>query len=139
MMKHKRLLVSLPVAEGTTTHVDVEVYYSKGGMNHFTGSVEKRGYYLSVQPVTKSTHSVSYIGFTGVKQLIKEVGRFSPKMLAELVVEYDMMNSMVAHVMEKNNIKIIMPNKEVFTHSQLLANVMGTDVNEQINFSTQCG
>lgn len=135
---HKRLLLSLPVAEGDCTHVDVEVYYSKGGMNYFTGSVERRGYYLSVQPLSKSTNSYSYTAFTGIKQLVREAGRFSPKALNEFVVDYEMMNTMVAHVMEKNNIKILMPNKEVFTHSQLLANVLQTDVKEEIKISTQC-
>lgn len=142
MLKHTRLLVSLPVAEGNCTHINVEVYYSKGGMNYFTSSVEKRGYYLSVQPITKSSNSVSFTAFTGVKQLVKEVGRFSPKILAEFVVEYELMNKLVAHVMEKNNIKILMPSKEVFTHSQLLANVLQTDINsanEQIKISTICG
>lgn len=110
---HKRLLLSLPVAEGDCTHVDVEVFYSKGGMNYFTGSVERRGYYLSVQPLSKSTNSVGYTAFTGVKQLIQEAGRFSSKVLAEFVVDYDMMNSMVEHILQKNNIKLNLPSKEM--------------------------
>ena len=126
---HKRLLLSLPVAEGDCTHVDVEVYYSKGGMNYFTGSVERRGYYLSAQPLTKSTNSVGYTAFTGVKQLVKEAGRYSSKVLAEFVVDYEMMNSMVEHILQKNNIKLSMPSKEHFNNQQLFSNMMQTDVN----------
>jgi len=110
---HKRLIVSLPVAEGDCTHVDVEFYYSKGGMNYFTGSVERRGYYLSVQPISKGDRSYSYTAFTGVKQLVQEAGRYSSKVLNEFVVEYEMMNSMVEHILEKNKIKLISADKEM--------------------------
>lgn len=110
---HKRLLLSLPVAEGNYTHVDVEFYYNKGGMNYFTGSVERRGYYLSAQPLTKNINSKSFTAFSGVKQLVQEAGRFSSKVLAEFVVEYDVMNTMVEHILEKNNIKLVTPSKEM--------------------------
>ena len=112
-MLHKRLLVSLLVAEGNCTHIDVELYYSKGGMNYFNGNVERRGYYLSAQPLSKSTNSYSYTAFTGVKQLVREAGRYSSKVLAEFVVDYDMMNSMVEHIIQKNNIKLNLPSKEM--------------------------
>lgn len=139
---HKRLLLSLPVAEGEFTHVDVEVYYNKGGMNYFTSNVEKRGYYLSVQPLNKS-NGIHFTAFTGVKQLVREAGRFSPKILSEFIVEYEMMNKMVEYIINKHNLKLNLPSKESFANYQLLSNVMGmqTDANshiEQINFSTQC-
>ena len=140
---HKRLLLSLPTLEGSFTHVDVEVYYSKGRMNYFTGSVERRGYYLSVQPLNKTSNSVSYTAFTGVKQLVREAGRFSSKVLAEFIVEYEMMNTMIEHILEKNNIKLNLPNRQNFASHQLLSNVIGmqTDTNshtEQIKLSTEC-
>lgn len=140
---HKRLLLSLPTLEGGFTHVDVKVYYSKGGMNYFTGSVERRGYYLSVQPLNKTSNSVSFTAFTGVKQLVREVGRFSSKVLAEFVVDYDMMNTMIEHILEKNNIKLNLPDKQSFANYQLLSTVIGmqTDTNshtEEIMLSTGC-
>jgi len=140
---HKRLLLSLPTLEGGFTHVDVEVYYSKGGMNYFTGSVERRGYYLSVQPLNKTSNSVSFTAFTGVKQLVREAGRFSSKVLAEFVVDYDMMNTMIEHILEKNNIKLNLPDKQSFANYQLLSTVIGmqTDTNshtEEIMLSTRC-
>ena len=110
---HKRLLASIPVVEGNCTHVDVEVYYSKGGMNYFNGNVEKRGYYLSAQPLTKSTNSYSYTAFTGVKQLVKEAGRYSPKVLDEIVIEQNLINTMVEHIVEKNNIRLLTTSKEM--------------------------
>ena len=137
---HKRLLLSLPTLESSFTHVDVEVYYNKGGMNYFTGNVEKRGYYLSVQPLNKTTNSISFTAFTGVKQLVRGAGRFSPKVLAEFVVEYEMMNTMIEHIVEKHNIKLDLPNS--FANYQLL-NIIGmqTDTNshtEQIKLPTHC-
>lgn len=105
-MKHKRLLVSFEVIEGDCTHLDVEVYYDKGGMNYFTGNLERRGLYLSVQPLTKSAQSIGFTAFSGVKKLVKEVGRYSHKALAEFVVDYETMNSMVEHVVQKNNLKL---------------------------------
>ena len=136
---HKRLLLSLPTLESSFTHVDVEVYYNKGGMNYFTGSVERRGYYLSIQPLTKYNNGYSYTAFTGVKQLVREAGRFSSKVLAEFVVDYDMMNTMIEHIVEKHNIKLDLPNS--FANYQLLNIGMQTDTNshtEQIKLPTQC-
>lgn len=136
---HKRLLLSLPTLESSFTHVDVEVYYNKGGMNYFTGSVERRGYYLSIQPLTKYNNGYSYTAFTGVKQLVREAGRFSSKVLAEFVVDYDMMNTMIEHIVEKHNIKLNLPNKQSFANYQLLNIGMQTDTNshtEQIKLST---
>ena len=34
------------------THLDVEVYYSKGGTSYLSGTVSPRGYYLSVTGIT---------------------------------------------------------------------------------------
>ena len=107
MSNQKRLLLSLPVAEGDCTHVDVEVFYNKGGMNYFTAQSERRGYYLSAQPLTKSENSRGYTAFSGVKQFIKEAGRYSPKVLNELVISSDEIKSMVNHVIQKNNIKLV--------------------------------
>ena len=36
------------------THLIVEVHYSKGGQNFFTGGINPRGYYVAVQPVEKT-------------------------------------------------------------------------------------
>lgn len=105
-MKNKRLLLSIPVVEGDCTHLDVELYYYKGGMNYFTGSVEKRGYYLSAQPLTKKENSYGYTAFSGVKKLYKEVGRYSHKTLDEMQIDKEEINMLVNHVVEKNNLKL---------------------------------
>lgn len=65
-------------------HLEVEVFYSLGGMNYFSGRVEPRGYWVSVQPMTKTRMCSSFVGFTGVKGLIREAHRFSQKTLEEV-------------------------------------------------------
>ncbi len=64
-----------------STHLDVSVYYSLGGMNYFSGRGEERGFYLSVTPVKKEHGMVSYEMFTGIKMFIHPANRFSEKQL----------------------------------------------------------
>jgi len=61
------------------THLEVNVYYDKGGFNYFTDQVSPRGYYLSVRPVTLGAHSVGYDMHSGSKRLILETKRYSDK------------------------------------------------------------
>ena len=68
------------------THLEVSVYYSKGGMNYLSGNNNARGFYLSIAPVRKDGRSVSYTIFSGIKRLVLPVGRYSEKQL-ELAVE----------------------------------------------------
>ena len=62
----------------------MQVYYDKGGMNYFSGRPEARGYYASVTPVQVERRESgitveSYAAFSGVKQLLVETQRSSPK------------------------------------------------------------
>lgn len=83
----KRMIESRPY-EGLRngTHIDVEVYYSKGGANYLSGGYTSRGYYVSVTPVTrKGDGMVSYILFNGVKKLLMQTARFSAKQFEQAV------------------------------------------------------
>lgn len=106
-MAQKIRLKSIEVAEGNCTHLDIELYYSKGGMNYFSGSNERRGLYLSVSPVTKSQSSCSYIGFSGVKELVKEMARFNQKTLDTFEVDNEIKQKLINYVINKNNIKLV--------------------------------
>lgn len=77
----KSIALETPTRDANT--LEVEVYYSLGGMNYFTGRNEPRGYYLSVTPAKRSDHCISYVSFTGTKILLKEVKRQSAKAEAE--------------------------------------------------------
>ena len=106
MTQRKRIKL-LSVLEGNCTHIEVELFYTKGGMNYFTSSNERRGLYLSVQPVTISERSKSFIGFSGVKQFVKEMPKFSQKTFDTFEVDTDMLDNLLQHVIDKNNIKLV--------------------------------
>ena len=67
------------------THLEVSVYYTKGGANYFSGGVTRRGYYLSVKPITKGNGMVRYTVFSGCSQLLFETQRFTAKQFANAV------------------------------------------------------
>ena len=55
------------------------VSYNKGGMNYFTGKNEKRGYYVSVTPVTKGERFESFYLLSGGKFITDETKRYGEK------------------------------------------------------------
>lgn len=67
------------------THIDVEVYYTKGGMNYLSGGVTPRGYYVSVKPVKHKDGLNSYMLFSGEKKLLMQTNRFSTKQFEQAV------------------------------------------------------
>jgi len=74
----KRIAIKMP-NEFRCNALDVEAYYSLGGMNYFTGRSDPRGYWFSIQPVYVDGCCTSFTAFTGVKHLLKETARFSQK------------------------------------------------------------
>ncbi len=94
------------------THLRIELYYSLGGMNYFTGRAENRGYYLSVTPVERRTNDGGYTSesctaFSGIKQNVKEVTRKSKK--AEIEAEKlatDVVNNLIDYVLRNNGLEI---------------------------------
>lgn len=89
----------------------IEFYYSMGGMNYFSSRAERRGYYLSVSPVSVNrdeqgrVRSESYTAFTGVKDCLLEVKRKSPKSQAEAekLIE-SKKKELISHILKQNNI-----------------------------------
>jgi hypothetical protein len=81
----KLLLKEYVKWEGFPQELKVQVYYDKGGWNVFSGDKEKRGYYLSVTPVSVTRREDGSVlmeetsAFSGIKILIKEVNRRSKK------------------------------------------------------------
>jgi hypothetical protein len=93
------------------THLKIDVYYALGGWNYFTGVKEERGIYLSVTPVTRTVvegcgASESYRGFSGIKQLVKPMTRFSQKTFDRFSYDEETYNTLVNHVLRKNNLKL---------------------------------
>lgn len=67
------------------THLEISVYYTKGGANYFSGGTIRRGYYISVMPVTKGNDMVSFELFSGRKRLLFETARYTAKQFGRAV------------------------------------------------------
>ena len=97
--------------DSKTTHIKVEVYYSLGGMNYFTYKTERRGYYLSVCPVTieerDGWRSEGFTLFTGTKWLLKEVKRKSAKAETEAIKKsQQVLTGCIQHVLAENGLEL---------------------------------
>lgn len=108
-MKREIKLIEVENAEQVeATHIEVQLYYSKGGMNYFTGSTEARGFYLSVTPVSISHErgytSRSFTAFSGIKKMVLEVARFNQKKFDEFTPSEDDVNELLDYVKAKNGI-----------------------------------
>ncbi|MDR3277970.1 MAG: hypothetical protein LBT12_04285, partial [Oscillospiraceae bacterium] len=81
-----RLIESIPVENlKDITHLDVEVYYDKGGASLFSGGVMPRGYRVSVRPVCRKGNSVSFSLFSGTVKFLMPTHRFSQKQFEKAV------------------------------------------------------
>lgn len=74
---------------GDITHVNVWVYYSKGGINYATYKQEPRGIYVSITPVKLEKTgggflSESFGAFTGTKYVFEESTRLNRKRVVEV-------------------------------------------------------
>ena len=94
------------------THIKVETAYSLGGMNLFTYRNEPRGYYLHVSPVERrlTDYGVtmeSFIAFSGIKKLLKEVSRKSAKeeREAEEIAVHDE-SELIQYICEKSGVTL---------------------------------
>lgn len=87
------------------THIKIEVYYSKGGLNCFTYRTEKRGLYLGIGPVQLQDRpggyqTETYGAFSGVKFHLKELKRKSDKALQEVVTKLEPLAEQLARAYE---------------------------------------
>jgi len=107
-MSRKILLKQLPTTDPDRI-LEVEVYYDEGGMSYFTGSVNKRGYYLAVQPVKLDGGFRSITAFSGTKALVEESKRFSARKLQEVALQalhLPVYRTLLNHVLAKGNIRL---------------------------------
>lgn len=68
------------------THIQLEVYYTTGGQNWFSGDMICRGYYLSATPIEMRERGngvtmVRCVLGTGVKTLLLEANRYTDKQM----------------------------------------------------------
>lgn len=87
--------------------LEVEVYYSKGGINYFTYKDEPRGFWLSVSPMLIEGNLKTYTSFSGLKKFIKAVNRYSVKAEAEANrLAENFKRELIEKVCSKNNLAV---------------------------------
>jgi hypothetical protein len=102
---NKKRLLSIPVDGNGCTHVEVELYYSKGGMNYFSGRNEARGLWLSVSPVERGDRFVKYSAWSGIKKHVKEMKMFSQKAIDTFTPNEMEIEEMINTVISNNSLR----------------------------------
>jgi hypothetical protein len=114
-MSNRRItIIEIPLASATQTTkkhiIKVEVYFNAGGMNFGTYETEAKGLYLAAKPVVIEDHgsfqSESSMAFSGIKQLVKPINRFSQKQLDCFNASEEQLITIVAHVVDKGSLTL---------------------------------
>ena len=101
----------IPIVDNPNwNYMKVHIYYDLGGMNYFSSNVERRGIYMSITPVQRTTHSEGHTSeittaYTGTKFLMQEVSRWS-KLLMKYTPTDQELEASINHVASKNNITL---------------------------------
>ena len=106
----KKYLAVLP-NDKNITHLKVEMYYDKGGMNYFSGCHEGRGIKLSISPVQREEREnkivvESYTAFSGFKKLVKEMARYNKKTCDTFELSETEEQEMIKIVLNHNWLKL---------------------------------
>lgn len=107
MGNRRKVIKMLPL--GGNDFMEVELYYSEGGMNYFNGESSNRGYYFSVRKIEKVNGCSSFMMFSGLKKFVKEANRFSQKTFDSLIVSEEDINMVIQAVAKKENILLPVP------------------------------
>ena len=105
----KKTYLEVTENDAKVTHIKVETYYDKGGINYFTGQNEARGIKLSVSPVTRTLHdgkywSEGYVGFTGSKRHMVDMARYNAKKCENYIADAETENALIGYVCRQNNL-----------------------------------
>jgi hypothetical protein len=88
-------------------NLKVKIYYDLGGLNMFTHTPKKRGYYISVTPVERSERNgvklETITAFTGYSELLQECNRKSKKAEALAIEKAPCCEKMIIEYICKNN------------------------------------
>lgn len=102
MISEYRNNISTTAIPGNT-HLNIRIYYNKGGISYYNNEVYKRGFYITVQPVElKEILMTSKLG-SGITKLLFEVNRYSEKQL-KIAIEQGkkIQDELIELVIEKN-------------------------------------
>lgn len=107
---------------GDITHVNVWIYYAKGGINYATYKQEPRGIYVNITPVKLEKTgsgfiSESFMVFSGGKYLVEAATRLNRKRVIEVyaLVEREIRTKqgaawdMLQKVLEREGVTLVEP------------------------------
>lgn len=115
MSNRKITLLEIPVKSdtvGAKRHIiKVELYFRAGGMSYGTYKQESKGLYLAAMPVIvedHGSHQTELItAFSGIKQLVKPINRFSQKQLVSFTPTEEQLTTLVSHVLSKGSLDLL--------------------------------
>ena len=86
--------------------INVEIIYSKGGINIWTGKQERRGYWLHITPCFVENNCKTVMAFSGNKVFLEPAKRFSEKKLDKIIESFDMQKhiDLLNYILERNGI-----------------------------------
>lgn len=94
MANAQRLTERFPLANPTDeySHIEVEVFFSRGGINYISGDRNPKGYALSFRGVMVKDGAVSFMMFTGWNRafVLQPAERFNARTLAKLRAQLDL-------------------------------------------------
>lgn len=109
----KELIFDLPVRSTVgkdTNCIRINVSYSLGGHHWATGKMQPRGYYVGVQPATKTDYCFSFEGLSGYRNPVEEANRFSQKTLEKVATSqkvYDLACRIVNVVLQEQSLELV--------------------------------
>ena len=111
MKKTSKIIKRIPVENNPDVNqIKVEVYYDKGGPDYYSGGMTKRGLYLNVKPIKLEDHggyvTETFMGFSGYKMHVLEMGRFNQKKLNDYMPTDDQIDRLVKGVIAKNELNM---------------------------------
>ena len=90
--------------------INIELYYCQGGPNFMSGGYNKRGYRLSVTPITDNGDGgISWMITSGIAHTVEETKRFNAKRMAELAALGDKLpqyQACIDHVLAKEGLTL---------------------------------
>ena len=109
----KELIFDLPVRSGIgkdTNYIRIDVSYILGGRHWATGKMQPRGYYVGVQPMTKTDYGYSFEGFSGYRNPVEKANRFSQKTFEKVATSqkvYDLACRIINVVLQEQGLEIV--------------------------------
>lgn len=114
MSNRKRKIIDLVVGEDedylhrpTRKVIEIDISYTLGGQNYFTGRVDGRGYWLHVRPIDLGEGGTrSFMIFSGYKMLVQGASRYSDKGLYSARPDYADIITLLDATLRQSNLEL---------------------------------